>query len=206
MASGVRVRATVPTPYRLSFVVGGLLSTEAMITAPLYLGLHDWTAVRSVLIADNLLHARTRATAVRLAREVVQRMSTLSDVELSYLATALSPDRRHLMWAAACRHYEIVADFAHEVLRDHYLRGIDVLIAADFERFWDAKALWHGELEETTPSTRAKIRTNLFLAMRQAGLLEEGSIVTPLMSRDVRMLLEQRTPSDLRFFPVRSSL
>ena len=139
--AGVQVGATVPVPYRLSFVVGGLLSTEATIAAPLYLRLHDWTAVRSALAEDNLLHARTRATAVRLAREVVQRVSTLSDAELSYLATALSPDRRHLMWAATCRHYEIVADFAHEVLRDSYLRGIEALSVADFERFWGAKAL-----------------------------------------------------------------
>lgn len=201
------MRATVPVPYRLSFVVGGLLPTEATIAAPLYLRLHDWSAVRSALAEDNLLHARTRATGVRLAREVVQRLSTLSNAELSYLATALSPDRRHLLWAAACRHYEIVADFAQEVLRDSYLRGIDALSAVDFERFWDAKTLWHSELEETKPSTRTKIRTNLFLAMRQAGLLEEeGDIVTPLISREVRMLLEQRAPSDLRFFPVRSSL
>ena len=187
-------------------MVGGLLSTEATIAAPLYFRLHDWTAVRSALTEDNLLHARTRATAVRLAREVVQRVSMLSDAELSYLATALSPDRRHLMWAAACRHYEIVGDFAHEVLRDSYLRGIEALCAADFERFWDAKALWHSELEVTKPSTRTKIRTNLFLAMRQAGLLEEGGIVAPLLSREVRILLDQRAPSDLRFFPARSSL
>lgn len=193
-------------PYRLSFVVGGLLSTEATIAVPLYLRLHDWIAVRSALVEDNLLHARTRATAVRLAREVVQRMSTLNDAELSYLATALSPDRRPLLWAAACRHYEIVADFAHEVLRGSCLCGIDALSAADFERFWDVKALWHSELEETRPSTRAKIRTNLFLAMRQAGLLEEECIVEPLLSREVRVFLDQRSPSDLRFFPVRSSL
>lgn len=204
--AGVQVVATVPVPYRLSFMVGGLLSAEATIAVPLYLRLHDWTAVRAALAEDNLLHARARATGVRLAREVVQRMSTLGDAELCYLATALSPDRRHLMWAAACRHYEIVADFAHEVLRGSYLRGIHALSAEDFERFWDAKALWHSELEATKPSTRAKIRTNLFLAMRQAGLLEEGGIVAPLLSREVRLLLDQRAPSDLRFFPVRSSL
>ena len=92
--AGVQVVATVPVPYRLSFVVGGLLSAEATIAVPLYLRLHDWTAVRAALAEDNLLHTRTRATGVRLAREVVQRMSTLGDAELCYLATALSPDRR----------------------------------------------------------------------------------------------------------------
>lgn len=41
-----------------------------------------------------------------------------------------------------------------------------LLSAEDFERLWDAKALWHSEPEETKPSTRAKIRTILFLHLR----------------------------------------
>lgn len=32
---------TTSEPYRLSFVVGGLLATEAMVAAPLYLELRD---------------------------------------------------------------------------------------------------------------------------------------------------------------------
>lgn len=205
--SGDRVRPTAPAPYRLSFVVGGLLSAEATIAAPLYLSMRDWPAVRTALTEDNLLHARTRASAVRMVRELVQRLSTLSDAELAYLATALSPERGHLMWAAACRHYVIVADFAQEVLRDHYLRGIADVSAADFERFWEAKELWHSELESAKPSTRAKIRTNLFLAMRQAALItDDGGVTAPLLSREVRGLLGGHCPSDLRFFPVRSDL
>ena len=205
--AGVQVVATVPVPYRLSFVVGGLLSAEATIAVPLYLSMRDWPAVRTALTEDNLLRTRTRATAVRMARELVQRLSTLSGAELAYLATALSPERGHLMWAAACRHYAIVADFAQEVLRDHYLRGITDVSAADFERFWEAKELWHGELESAKPSTRAKIRTNLFLAMRQAGLITgDGGITAPLLSREVCDLLGGNCPSDLRFFPGRSDL
>lgn len=198
---------TFTEPYRLSFLVGGLLSVEAAIAAPLYLDRHDWSEVRSALVEGNLLHARTRATAVRVARELVQRMTTLSDDELVFLATALAPDRGHLMWAAACRRYTLVADFAQEVLRDRYLVGAATVTPVEFERFWEEKALWHGELEEVRPSTRSKIRTNLFLAMRQAGFLaEDGEIVSPLLSPGVRAFLEERIPSDLRFFPVRGAL
>lgn len=48
-----------------------------------------------------------------------------------------------------------------------------LLSAEDFERFWDAKALWHSEPEETKPSTRAKIPINLFLYLRFGPALQK---------------------------------
>lgn len=207
VTSDLSAVVTTSEPYRLSFVVGGLLATETMVAAPLYLELRDWSAVRKALNADNLLHARTRSTAVRLTRELIQRLSVLSDVEIAYLVTAPGPDRLHLMWAAMCRHYVFVAEFAQDVVRDHYLLGVSQLVPADFERFWDSKALWHAELEEARPSTRTKLRTNLFLALRQSGMLaDDATLVSPLLSPEVLALLDARTPSDRRFFPVGGGL
>jgi hypothetical protein len=175
------------------------MADQAAIAAPLYLRLHDWPATRAALDQDNLLHARTQASAVRTARELVQRMETLTDEEVEHLASAPSPDRKMLMWAAFCRRYALVAEFAEEVLRDKYLIGVATVMAEDFERFWAGKALWHDELEAIKDSTRAKLRTNLFLAMRQAGMLtEEGLIVPPLLSPDVARF----TQGEVRFFPV----
>ena len=203
VTSDLSAVVTTSEPYRLSFVVGGLLATEATIAAPLYLELRDWAAVRAALNADNLLHARTRSTAVRLTRELIQRLSVLSDVEVTYLVNAPGPDRLHLMWAALCRHYVFAAEFAQDVVHDHYLLGASQLLPADFERFWDSKALWHAELEEARPSTRTKLRTNLFLALRQSGMLaDDARLVSPLLSPEVLALLDTRTPSDRRFFPV----
>lgn len=207
VTSDLSAVVTTSEPYQLSFVVGGLLATEAMVAAPLYLELRDWTAVRKALNADNLLHTRTRSTAVRLTRELIQRLSVLSDVEIAYLATAPGPDRLHLMWAAMCRHYGFVAEFAQDVVRDHYLLGVSQLVPADFERFWDSKALWHAELEKARPSTHTKLRTNLFLALRQSGLLaDDATLVSPLLSPEVLALMDARTPSDRRFFPVGGDL
>ena len=86
-------------------------------------------------------------------------------------------------------------------------RTIAHLVPADFERFWDSKALWHAELEKTRPSTRNKLRTNLFLALRQSGMLaDDATIISPLLSAEVSALLDARTPSDRRFFPVGGGL
>jgi hypothetical protein len=194
---------TTPGRYRLSFLVGGLLAGPAAIAAPLYVEMGDWTAVRAALDAGNLLHARTLATAQRTGREVVQRMSTLMPDEVAYLATAPGTDRRHLMWVALARRYALVAEFADEVLRDRFLLGAGTLGPADFDRFWASKARWHDELTALRPSTRTKLRTNLFLAMREAGLLDTGgAIVSPLLSPRLTAFLGARSPSELRFFPI----
>lgn len=201
-----RVHETIPQPYRLSFLVGGLFAEESRVAARLHGELGDWAAARRALDEGNLLHARTHATAVRLARELIQRMATLSDEETAHVATAPGPDHRHLMWVAFCRRYAFVGEFAQEVLRDGFLLGAPALGAEDFERFWAAKALWHHELDTVKPSTRSKLRVNLFLAMRQAELLDDGRILSPLLSCEVASFLRARTPSDLRFFPVEDAL
>jgi len=188
--------------YRLSCLVGGLLSAEAAIAAPVYVELGAWPATRAALDRDNLLHARTRASATRTSRELVSRLATLTDAEVRHIVDAPSPDRQHLMWAAFCRRYALVAEFAEEVLRDNFLLGRLSLTRDDFDRFWARKALWHPELEALADSTRAKLRSNLFLALRQAGMLtEDGAIVPALLSGDVTEFLTRRRPSDLRFFP-----
>ena len=190
-------------PYRLSFLVGGLFAEECRVAAQLHGELGDWVAVRRALNEGNLLHARTHATAVRIARELTQRMATLDDEETAHVATAPGPDHRHLMWVAFCRRYAFVGEFAQEVLRDGFLLGASALRSGDFERFWGAKALWHHELDEVKQSTRSRLRVSLFLAMRQAELLDDdGLILPPLLSGEVSSFLHARTPSEFRFFPV----
>jgi len=195
------------TPYRLSFLVGGLLSTDAAVAAPIYIRTGDWTTVRSELVDGNLLATRTKSSAVRLSRELAQRMACLSSSEVAFVVDASGPDRAQLMWAAMCRRYLLVAEFAEDVLRDRFLLGVGTVNADDFDRFLVAKSLWHPELGDLKPSTQTKLRTNLFLALRQAGMLEKGgAIIPPLLSPTVLGFLNEKTPSEIRFFPTLGGL
>lgn len=92
---------------------------EALVAAPLYLWEHDWAKVRELLGEDNLLQSRTVSTGQRRAREVAEPLAVLSDDELELLVDATTSERGHLLWAAACRRYALIAEFAEEVLRDH---------------------------------------------------------------------------------------
>jgi hypothetical protein len=195
-------QATVTRRYALSFTTGVLLTREAGLLALVYIKRRDWEQVRDLAVGDNLLQARTYRTGVRLVRETVKRLSALTDGEVELLVEATASERGHLMWAAACRRYEFIGEFAEEVLRERFLILASTLEYQDFDSFIRSKALWHDELAESKDSTLQKLRSNLFKMLQEAELRSgTGYIVPAVLSERVVSVLSARTPSDLRFFP-----
>jgi hypothetical protein len=195
-------QTAIASRYRLSFTSGALLTREAVIAAPLYMRELDWSRVRAVIEQDNRLQARTVTSGQRLAREIVQRLAVLTDGEIELLIDATATERGHLLWVAACRRYDLIGEFAEEVVRERFLLMASTLTYEDFDGFLRGKALWHAELSELKDSTLRKLRANIFRMLNEAGLLSHGGhrFGTVLSHRVVRAL-STRTPSDLRFFP-----
>lgn len=187
--------------YALSFTSGSLLMREALIAAPIYLQEPSWAAVRQRLEADNLLQARTVSTGQRLAREVVQRLAVLTDDELELLVDATTSERAHLLWIATCRRYELIGEFAEEVVRERFLLLTPTLHYDDFDNFLRGKALWHDKIAELKDSTLRKLRSTIFRMLAEADLVIDGLILSATLSTRVADGLSTRTPSDVRFFP-----
>lgn len=207
MAVRCGVRVTTETPgqsrYALSFTSGALFMREALIVAPIYLRENDWAKARQIVAQGNLLQTRTVASGQRSAREVAQRLAVLTDDELELLVDSTTSERGHLLWAAACRRYELIAEFAEEVLRERFLLLAPTLDHDDFDSFVRSKALWHEEVAELKDSTLRKLRSNVFRMLVEAGLLtEDGRIIQAVLSARVSNTLSSRKPSDIRFFPV----
>ena len=193
-----------PERYKLSFSVGGLFMQGARTAAGLYQDRQDWSAVRSALDSGNLLQARTASTAKRWSYEIVQRMEELTSSEVRLLLEGTWEESSQLMWAATCRHYEIVGDFAEEVLRERFLLLHQDIGPEHFDSFVRAKSLWHEELVELENSTLQKLRSTLFLMLRESELITGAGIIVPaVISMRLREQFGKRSPSDLRFFPVR---
>jgi len=188
--------------YALSFTSGALLVREALIAAPIYLREHDWARVRALIAEDNLLQARTVASERRFARETAQRLAVLTDDELELLIEATATERSHLLWAAACRRYDLIGEFAEDVLRERFLLLASSLGHHDFDSFIRTKVLWHEELADLEDSTLRKLRSNVFRMLVEAGLLsDDGRIQQAILSARVTDALAARAPSDVRFFP-----
>ena len=192
--------------YALSFTSGALLLREAAIAAPLYLGLGDWQLVRNRLGTENLLQARTASSGLRLSREVVQRLSVLTDDELELLIEASSSERGYLMWVAACRRYVFIGDFAMETVRERFLLLTPTLSYEHFDSFVRGKALWHPELAALKESTFKKLRATVFRMLAEAGLIVGNQIVPASLSERIRGALEAQEPSDIRFLTARDSM
>lgn len=184
--------------YALSFTSGALLVREALIAAPLYLREHDWSNVRRLIEEDNLLQSRTHSSGARLTREVAQRLAVLSDHEIELLIDATPTERGYLMWAAACRRYDLIGEFAEEVLRERFLVLGTTLDHDDFDSFIRSKALWHDELASLKESTLRKLRSNVFRMLVEAELLtDDGRIAQVILSARLADVLAR----DTRFFP-----
>ena len=193
--------------YRLSFTSGGLLIREAGVAASLYQRESDWAKVRSLLVSENLLQARTLSSGQRRAREVVQRLAEFSDVEVNLLVDSTSIERGYLMRAAACRRYALLGEFAEEVLRERFLVLAPSLDYSDFDSFVRTKAMWHNELAELKESTYRKLRTNVFLMLREAGLLGDNGHINPVLLTDRLIAIFGHGMSrDVRFFPTSESV
>jgi hypothetical protein len=122
-----------PRRYALSFTTGALLTREGALLAPLFIDGRGWEQVRDDAVEGNLLQARTHSTGVRLVRETVKRLSVLTDHEVALLVEATASERGHLMWVAACRCYELIGEFAEEVLRERFLLLAQTLGYEEFE-------------------------------------------------------------------------
>lgn len=188
--------------YRLSFTTGGLFLQEAPIIVERYLALRNWSQTRDQVRNDNLLQVRTAAAALRISKELISRLELLESDELEELVNGNARDRGYLLWVAACRRYAIIHDFAIEVLREHYLLMRRQLSFGDYDAFYNAKALWHTELDEIAQSTQYKLRQNLFRMLRDAGLIsDQQHIQAAMLSPRLAQLLARRGRDDLLVFP-----
>jgi hypothetical protein len=188
--------------YRLSFTTGGLFLQEAPIVVERYLALRDWQQTRKQVRNDNLLQVRTAAAALRISKELIARLELLESDELEELINGSARDRGYLLWIAACRRYAIIHDFAIEVLREHFLLLRRQLSFGDYDAFYNAKALWHSELDEIAQSTQHKLRQNLFRMLRDADLIsDQQHIQTAMLSPRLAQLLARRGRDELLVFP-----
>jgi hypothetical protein len=196
-----------PKPrYALSFTTGTLLMAEAAIVAPIYLREHDWPSTRTRVKNDNLLQSRVARSNTRMLGALLPRLQVLSGSELEIVADGTSTERGHLMWAAACRQYALIGEFAEEVLRERFLVLAGTLTYEEYDSFYRGKAMWHDELGDVAESSYRKLRQVLFKMLVEAALLtKQGQIEPALLSTRVTECLSQRNPSDVRFFPTREA-
>lgn len=163
-----------PITYNLGFTAASLRPELARIVAESYLISDDWSKAKARLFASNALQTRSSASAIRLEREMRQRLQTLSHAQLRLLAQGTAEDRAAMAWLAACKHIPFAFEFAAEILREK-LASYDVILRnSDYEAYVEGKALLHPEIGRLTATSKNKVRQVLLRMLVEAGLLKAG--------------------------------
>ena len=135
--------------------------------------------------------------------EIKQRLQELNREQLELMVSGSKTDQKLLIWLACCRRYQLLADFAKEVLRAKFLVLDISLQPFDVEKFFDLKSMWHKELEELATSTKAKLQTVLTRMLKESELVsEDGIIQSPLMSRPLVAALRSDSIENFQFYPM----
>jgi hypothetical protein len=189
--------------YSLSFTTGTLLHQESVNIAELFLKHNDWNAVKSEVLTQNILQARTHNTAKRVYSEICSRLKNLCDSELNLLVHGTTQEQGYLLWLAVCRRYKFIEDFATEIIHERYVSLNSSLQYSDFDSFFNSKSVWHSEMEAITSSTRSKLRQVAFKMLREAGLLtKDNTIIAAIFTGQFLEAISYSDKATIRLFPV----
>ncbi|MDQ7073616.1 MAG: DUF1819 family protein [Gammaproteobacteria bacterium] len=189
--------------YSMSFTVAALLRQESLNLAELYLKQGDWAEVRSEVLVHNLLQARAENSAKRTCTEIISRLQQLSHNEIDLLVVGSQQEQGYLLWLAVCRRYRFIYEFSDEVIRERFFTLKYDLSYGDYDVFFHAKMVWHGELEKLTKTTKNKLRQVVFKMLREADLLTlDNQLIPAILSARLINIIGHHSPRDLYIFPV----
>lgn len=184
--------------YKLSFTSTTLGLTESINVAEIYLECHDWKLTKDIIKKENTLQSRTSTRNQRVAREIIHRLSNLTNTQIQLLVDGSLEEQRLILWFAVCNYYTFIREFAIEVLHEKFLVMDMHLAEDDYQAFYLRKMDWHPELEKITESTQYKLRWVLFKMMREVGFLtEQNEIIRVIPS--IRLSQALRSHADFAF-------
>ena len=168
--------AKTAASYKMSFSTGGLFVNESLAVVRLHGAGADWKQTIFLAMGDGATSLPKAASNRRTLREIVNRLSCLTDEERQFLIDeADRSEQEAVLWLATCRAYRFVGAFAVEIIQDRYLSFRIDLPLETFDHFFDAKAEWDNDLAALSPSTRLKLRQVLFRMLREAGILDASA-------------------------------
>lgn len=186
----------------MSFSTGGLFLNESFEVVRLHQPGEGWddTIVRAM--TDGATSLPKAASNRRTLREIVNRVSCLTDDERAYLLEADRSEQQALLWLAACRAYRFMREFAVEVLQERLASYRPNLSLDAFDHFFDGKAEWDSGLARISQSTRKKLRQIMFRIMREAGVIDARDTIRPAyLSAQLYGLVANHDEADLLVFP-----
>ena len=189
--------------YLLSYTAVSLQSYEAEIIANLYKEANDWDSVYKSVVEENSLQKGTIATRKREFIEFKKRVQTLTSEQLNYYEDASSGDVKNLTMLSCFKLYQIIYDFATEIMRSKLLLFDFQMLNSDYESFYDSKRVAYDNLNTISQGTQYKLKQVMFKMFEQAGFIDSvknKNIQKPYLSEELIKLIVQDDPKYLSAF------
>lgn len=102
--------------YNLSFTAASLRTELARIVASSYMDIGNWTEVKDRVLKSNALQYRSISSAVRVERELRQRLQRLTHDQIILLVRGNADDRGAIAWLSALKKIRLAYDFATDTV------------------------------------------------------------------------------------------
>jgi hypothetical protein len=189
-----------------SFIAASLRPELLRVIAEAYLRTGSWDSAKIEVLASNALQTRSRGSAIRMERELRQRLMRLTPDEIVLAANGNADERTAIGWLAALKSSSYIFAFASEVLRGKICSQDPILRGSDYEAFFENQSAIHPEILDLTPATRTKVRTMVLTMVRETGIGarhgRELRIQRPLVPDSVWTAILRDSPNWLAGFLV----
>lgn len=162
--------------YNTGFSSGALLFKEA--DAIIHCIKDPKSFMNKLEVIDfNCIPVNSEASKKRLGREVTQRLQDLKDGNFiqSYL-NGNRLDKLLILFYAACKKYQIIADFMLDSVLSKWYNLDFELTSYDFQSFVYKQIDKHPELENLTPITLKKLSQVVIRMLNELGLLKDNKL------------------------------
>ena len=164
--------------YSADLTAGALKVPESRIVAGLLLEGLSGQGWKDAIVKENVLQARSPATAVRLARLIRLRLETMEPDLWKLVRDGTATVAAHATLAAAVKHSPLLGDFLDLVVRDRMRMFKSTLSPATWDDYLDGCRGRDADMALWSESTRRRLRSSVFQALAQAGYLTDTRTLT----------------------------
>jgi hypothetical protein len=158
--------------YKADITAGSLKVAESRIVAELLLKKISIDELKKTIIEENVLQARSEATAIRLGRLIRKRLELMQPELWRLVRDGAGEIATQAVLAAAVKHSYLLGDFLDLVVREQYRIFNTVLSDKLWKTYLDDCRGRDPDMPIWNESTRKRLRSSVYQILAQAGYIE----------------------------------
>ncbi len=160
------------TCYKADITAGALKVPESRVIADLLLREVDAAGWKDAIVKQNVLQARSPATATRLTKLIRARLAAMGPELWRLVRDGKGDVATHAVLAAAVKYSPLLGDFLDLVVREQYRLFAKALSNKLWDDYLDSCRERDPEMPQWHDSTRRRLRSSVFQTLAQAGYVE----------------------------------